>query len=66
MKCKICNQEAGWFYPIFCFTGRCVTCDCYIEKKLYSIKISEWRKHRENSVKACDEWLNQLKKEYEE
>lgn len=63
MKCKICGQEAGWFYPIFSFTGRCVHCNLYIDRKLNPVTVSnEWIQHSENSEKACDKWLRKHKR----
>ncbi len=58
MKCKICGQEAGWFYPIFSLTGRCVHCKLYIERELNPTDVDEeWRKYSEKSEKACDKYL---------
>jgi hypothetical protein len=59
MKCKICNQEAGWIYPFFNY-GRCVHCKCTIERRLDTTPLSkEWLEYSKRSEKACDEWLKE-------
>ena len=57
MKCEICNQEAGWIYPLFNL-GRCVHCKLYIERELDTSKPnSGWTQYARKSEKACDKWL---------
>ena len=57
MKCKICNQEVGWFYMLFNY-GRCVHCKHTIERKLNPTQVSkEWIWYSKVSEKACDEYL---------
>ena len=64
MKCKICGQEAGWFYPILSFTGRCVHCNCTIQRRLNTEPLSnELLKHLRISEKACDKWLKKYHKD---
>ena len=62
MKCKICKQECGWFYPFF-NGGKCIHCKIYIDHKLNPIEVDEeWVTHHENSKVACDKYLDDKEK----